>query len=234
MNHAPPIGNVGNRRHASMMATLVFIGVAGAAFGQTASLLVHTDVECRWSIDGEPKGILKAGDGIRVSLPIGEHRVEAVPVAGGPHWEDTVNLTGPEGKDLSIPLRAAVIRAEVQSRGYWLDADTQLMWAAADNGVGVTYSQAVYFCRSLTVGGFRDWSLPAIDDLQRLFGGPANENGYRLKSPLKLTGWEWSSSPGKESGEQWGLDFGDGGRASLVTGDSGLNRALCVRLAGRP
>jgi hypothetical protein len=216
---------------ARVIATLVFVNGVPAAFGETASLWVRTDVECRLSVDGESKGILSVGDGIRVSLPMGEHRLEAVPVAGGPHWEDTVNLTEPQGKELTIPLRALVIRAEAQSRGYWIDPDTQLMWASADSGVGVTYSQAVYYCRSLTVGGYKDWALPGIDELQHLFGGPSNENGYRLASPIKLTGWEWSSSAGKESGEQWGLDFGDGGRASLVTGDSGLNRALCVRRA---
>jgi hypothetical protein len=52
---------------------------------------------------------------------------------------------------------------------------------------------------------------------------------------LLLTGlrskWPRASvySVGKEPGEQWSLDFGDGARASVVTGDSGLNRALCVR-----
>jgi hypothetical protein len=116
-----------------------------------------------------------------------------------------------------------------QSRDYWIDPKTSLTWAAADNGFGVTSSQAAYYCGHLTLGGYKDWTLPAIDDLQRLFGGPANQSGFHIVGPLKLTGWAWSSSPGTEPGEQWALDFGDGGRASVVTGDSGLNRALCVR-----
>ncbi len=160
---------------------------------------------------------------------MGEHRIEAVPLAGGPHWEDTVDLAEPDGKVLTIALKAAVEFAETQSRGYWVDPNTRLMWTAADNGSGVSQSQAAYYCRFLTLGGFKDWTLPSIDDLQKLFGGPANQNGYRIVGPLKLTGWAWSSSPGVEPGEQWALDFGDGGRASVVTGDSGLNRALCVR-----
>ena len=123
------------------------------------------------------------------------------------------------GKDSGKTAKAA----------YWLDLKTRLMWTAADNGSGVTYSQAVYFCRSLDLGGYHNWSLPSIDDLQKLFGGPPDPDGHRISAPIKLTGWEWSSSPGKEPGERWGLDFGDGGRASLVMGDSGLNRALCVR-----
>lgn len=217
-------------KHVRFIAALVFVQ---AASGQTASLLVRTDLECRWSVDGESKGVLSAGDGVRLSLSLGEHRIEAVPVAGGPHWEDTVELPAPDGKVVTIALKAAVLFAEAQSRGFWIDPATKLMWAAADNGSGVTQSQAAYYCRNLTLSGYKDWTLPSIDDLQRLFGGAANTNGYRILGPLKLTGWAWSSSPGKEQGEQWALDFGDGGRASVVTGDSGLNRALCVRDSGK-
>ena len=52
--------------------------------GQSGSLLVRTDLECRWSVDGEPQGVLKIGDRARLSLSLGEHHVEAVPVAGDP------------------------------------------------------------------------------------------------------------------------------------------------------
>jgi len=58
-----------------------------------------------------------------------------------------------------------------------------------------------------------------------------DDGGHHVLGPIKLTGWAWSSTPGKSTGEAWSLDFGDGGRASVVTGDSGLNRALCVRRA---
>jgi len=163
-----PIGNrpqVGNPPYITkiFVASLVLLQ---AAIGQTASLLVRTDLECRWSVDGESKGILSIGDGVRVSLTLGEHRIEAVPVAGGPHWEDTVDLDEPAGKVLTIALKAAVAFAETQSRGYWIDPNSKLMWAAADNGSGVTQSQAAYYCRLLTLSGYKDWTLPSIEDLR--------------------------------------------------------------------
>jgi hypothetical protein len=80
----------------------------------------------------------------------------------------------------------------------------------------------------LALGGYKDWTLTSIDDLHRLFGGPANQAGYHITAPIKLTGWEWSASAGTESGEQWALDFGDGARASVVAGDSRLTRSLCA------
>jgi len=114
---------------------------------------------------------------------------------------------------------------------YWVDRETGLAWAAADNAFGVSWTQASNYCGALTLGSHKDWTLPAIDELQGLFGGAADQNGHHVRGPIQITGWAWSSSPGREPGEQWALDFGDGGRASVVMGDSGLNRALCVRRA---
>ena len=112
---------------------------------------------------------------------------------------------------------------------YWIDPDTHLMWTAADNGSGLSLRQAERYCGSLSLAGFKDWTLPSIDDLQGLIGGAESQSAYRIKAPIKLTGWQWSSTPGNQGGEGWALDFGDGGRASVAAGDSGLNRALCVR-----
>jgi Protein of unknown function (DUF1566) len=150
---------------------------------------------------------------------------------GEPAWKQIVELKETQARTLTIPLATLVTRAEIQGRGYWMDPRTRLLWAAADNGSAVSWSQATYYCHHLTLGGHHDWTLPAIDDLQDIFGGTANDRGYRLVAPLSLTGWAWSSTPGKEAGEGWVLDFGDGARASVVAGDAGLNRAPCVRHA---
>jgi hypothetical protein len=116
---------------------------------------------------------------------------------------------------------------------YWIDPDTHWLWTAADNGSGLSWIQAQRYCRDLTLAGFHNWTLPSIDDLQMLVGSGDSQSTYRIKAPIKLSGWQWSSTPGKQDGEGWALDFGDGGRASVAAGDSGLNRALCVRHGGR-
>jgi Protein of unknown function (DUF1566) len=120
-------------------------------------------------------------------------------------------------------------RVEAEDRSYWIDPNTHLTWAASDNGSGISLSQAKRYCSGSTLGGFKDWVLPSIDQLQQIFDGARNENGRHVKGPVKLSGWEWSSTPGQQDGEGWVLDFGDGARASVAAGDSGLNRALCVR-----
>lgn len=111
----------------------------------------------------------------------------------------------------------------------WTDPSTGLTWTASDNGAAITHAQAVFYCQNLSLNGQKNWRLPSIDELQKLFGGEANSMGHHIRGPLKLTGWQWSSTLGKEKGEAWTLDFGDGGRASAVMGDGGLNRAICVR-----
>lgn len=115
----------------------------------------------------------------------------------------------------------------------WIDPATHLMWKAADNGSGLSWLQAQRYCRDLRMAGFKDWTLPSIDQLQGIVASADPRATYRVRGPLKLSGWEWSSTPGKQAGEGWALDFGDGARASVAAGDSGLNRALCVREPGK-
>ncbi len=123
----------------------------------------------------------------------------------------------------------AAASAQTNAPPYWTDPQTHLIWAAADNGSGISRLQAERFCRASTLGNYRDWRLPAIEELQGIYGGTQSETGRRVRGPITLSGWEWSSSAGEQPGEAWAFDFADGGRASVAGGDSGLNRALCVR-----
>lgn len=128
-------------------------------------------------------------------------------------------------------LAFGLARPAAESNDYWTDPQTHLMWTAKDNGSGISLSQAGRYCLELKLGGFQDWSLPSIAELQGIYGSKEDQGGYHIKGPVKLSGWQWSASPGQQQGEGWALDFGDGGRASVAAGDSGLNRALCVRRA---
>ena len=195
----------------------------------SSNLRVRTDSPARLEIDGADVGLLEPGVWKQFLVTPGEHQFQAKPPVGAGAWKRTVIVSSALPTDLDIPLRATLLRDEVTRAGYWHDRRTNLIWAAADSGSGVTVSQARSFCRNLTAGGFHDWRLPEIDELQTLFGGPADERGFRLVAPLKLSGWSWSATPGHEPAEHWTLDLGDGARASVAAGDAGLNRALCVR-----
>lgn len=157
--------------------------------------------------------------------------LQALPAGDAPAWRKTVMVSSAFVADVKIPLRSHLERIEIEKSGLWKDERTGLTWIASDSGSGVTVSQAHSYCIRLTTGGFHDWRLPSIEQLQTLFGGEADERGFRVIAPLKLTGWSWSSTQGNEPAENWTLDLGDGARASVAAGDAGLNRALCVRSA---
>lgn len=213
----------------SFLTSLSFIGNLSLPLSaQTKSLIVRTDLESRLSINGKPHSHLKPDKEARIALPPGEYQIEAAPLSGTAKWQSIVELDSSSDKVINIPLQATVLRSDIQEKGYWKDLNTQLIWAAADNGFAVSWIQADLYCRKLVIGSLKNWSLPAIDDLRQIFGGAENDRGYRIISPLKLTGWAWSATEGNEPGEYWSLDFGDGARASVISGDSGLNRALCV------
>lgn len=114
----------------------------------------------------------------------------------------------------------------------WVDPASQLMWTATDNRASVSALQAARYCEALHTAGFADWRLPTIDELQFIYQPHGHASAaFHVRGPLELSGWQWSATPGLQTGETWAFDFGDGGRASVANGDSGMNRALCVRAA---
>jgi hypothetical protein len=204
------------------LIALILLLPVGHSFGEV--LIVHADAECRLSVDGKTRGTLRPGKKAQLKLIAGEHHIEATPALGGNRWIQAVTITSSHSPRVLNILVS-------QTQDYWIDPATNVMWTAADNGSGLSWGQALRHCTDLAQDGFKDWTLPGIEQLQGLFTSNSETGGFHTKAPIKLSGWQWSSSAGQQSGEGWAFDFGDGGRASVAAGDSGLNRALCVRPA---
>ena len=82
-------------------------------------------------------------------------------------------------------------------------ANTAAIIAAQGEG-----SYAATLCRDLNLGGFSDWFLPSMDELNLLYTVLAkNGQGGFAKQ------WYWSSSQDYDGGA-WGRGFASGGRAS--------------------
>jgi hypothetical protein len=194
-----------------------------------ATVSITSDLPARLELDGQPLANLNPNTPFELETSPGEHQLIVHPLPNGPAWRKLIQVSSALANTVNIPLQAHLLRAEIQSRGFWPDPRQKLLWAASDNGSGVTVSQAHNYCRQLSLGGYRDWRLPQIHELQPLFGSTPNEKGFRVIAPLTLSGWAWSATTGNEAAENWALDFGDGARASVAAGDAGLNRALCVR-----
>jgi hypothetical protein len=112
------------------------------------------------------------------------------------------------------------------------------MWAKKDNGSDVGWLEASDYCRSLQLGGYSDWRLPTIEELEGISAPHENVPGQwgngipismHVKGNLKLSGWHWSQSDGDAYGERSYFGFVLGHRGSDPVGKSQFNRALCVR-----
>ena len=132
---------------------------------------------------------------------------------------------------------------ETQSRGYWIDPATRLIWAARDNSKDITWGKAIRYCSDLRLAGYSDWRLPTVDELSGIYDGsgfidPRAALAGRAKGGLLLTGnLEWSSSRvlddrGHRTGYAWQFDFPHGKRWHEPLGYYGNKRALCLRPSG--
>jgi len=105
------------------------------------------------------------------------------------------------------------------------------MWTIQDNGEDIDWNQANQYAEQLRLGGYSDWRLPTIDELEKLYD-PQSSEKYKIRKPFRLTDhsvWSWTK---KGSGSSCRFSFIDG-LLSIIYMDSLLRRALCVRRSGK-
>lgn len=120
----------------------------------------------------------------------------------------------------------------------WIDPDTGLTWTKADNGSDINWNDAKAYCSNLRLGGYTDWRLPTIDELQSIYDPGIDVLGYlpdvavtwyvHVKGNLKLVNVQWSSTQ-KNAREPLIFDFVTGKRSSYLLGTRYVEHALCVR-----
>jgi hypothetical protein len=136
-----------------------------------------------------------------------------------------------------------------QSADVWTDTSSNLTWATKDNGKDVSWKSALKFCRALRLGGYADWRLAKIPELQAIYdpsvntpgragdakGGSPRDFTWHVKGGLFLTGEEWGGRvDGKEKSEGYEqyFDFNEGRWDKDPVGwpyPFFGRRALCVR-----
>jgi TolB-like protein len=126
-----------------------------------------------------------------------------------------------------------------------------LMWTVRDNGSDVNWFEAQSFCNACRVGGYRDWRMPNIEELEALY---VRQNSYVISGVWRnmpprlkeLEGVQWNhevhvASPFQLSAPtQWSGTFEDEASASQFVFRAGFAtayertfgsgvRVLCVR-----
>lgn len=122
-----------------------------------------------------------------------------------------------------------------QPPGTWLDTRTNLLWTARDNGADINWHSAKHNCDIMELGGFSDWRLPHIGELEGMYDFGAKKK-FRIRGEVELSNaWVWSAdSVSSDSGPVWQFPFTllGGNRSQIHRGDTRRNRALCVRASG--
>ena len=113
-------------------------------------------------------------------------------------------------------------------RNILIDAYTLLMWTREDNGEDIDWNGAKEYARNLRLGGYCDWRLPIIEELELLYD-PDRKDRHKIIEPFQLTSpYVWSSST--HFGDAWNFAFDDGMRCGPDPNNPAyVNRALCVR-----
>ena len=113
------------------------------------------------------------------------------------------------------------------------DPKTGLMWAAEDNGHDITWDDAKAYCEGFRGGGYRDWRMPTMSELQKLFkSGSGYQDDYGhivyISELIRLSNClVWSSEVNGSSAALF--DFHYGKRYSHDRSLSDNTRALPVR-----
>ncbi len=164
--------------------------------------------------------------------------------ASGPEGAGAVDAESPvpESKRLVAPfltvsfLTATVsalerqrIESERLDRTY-LQEETGLVWNRADNGTDVDWYEADEYCGGLELGGWADWRLPTLTELEGLHDKRSTQT-YKLPRAVRLTACcPWSSSR-SGPGSAWNFSFRFRKPFSGSLNYSYELRALCVRAA---
>ena len=138
----------------------------------------------------------------------------------------------PDNPPSSVPSAREVRRDSrfiAYDNGTVIDTQTNLMWAAKDNGDNINWQDAKNYCENYRGGGYTDWRMPTQDELERLYDRSVKSNtGYHLTTLMTLTACSsWASET--HGSEAAIFDFYFGERYWPPQSNNVSNRALPVR-----
>jgi len=139
---------------------------------------------------------------------------------------DPNNRAAKDGVELARDTVAA-IEAERQRRsalleeqtaaGEWVDKGTRFMWTLDDNGADITWKEAVEYCQALRKGGFADWRLPSIEELNALYDARSTRSTPPIPETLNWFSWGDGKSRSLAQGTFWQYHIAGGIQLTRAT-----------------
>ena len=110
------------------------------------------------------------------------------------------------------------------------DEQTGLMWQDSSDIVTKSWSDAVSYCKDLSLGGYSDWRLPHIDELMSISDKSRYDPAIKPIFKHIETSYDyWSSTLYKyDSSKAWIVSF-DSGEGNRNDRWSSSNCVRCVR-----
>jgi len=207
-----------------LLLLLVAMAICSQSWAQNpASLVVTSDTDCNWKLDGVEQTRLIADEANVIKTIVGEHVIQATSLDGQAKWQGTVTADSWAQKVVKISLSDML--------PVWADPATGLTWARKDNGSDATWSQANKYCRNLRLGARSGWRVPTIDELWGIFDeAKAGQTGLHTKGGIRLS-WPgvWSNTQGNNSEEKWAFSFYNGSRGSSKLPRQHQSSFVCAR-----
>ena len=104
----------------------------------------------------------------------------------GKALEEALEWAQKQGEGL--PRLAKEFLKASRAEGIFEDEETGLMWKRNDNGKNTDWHGANEYAKSLKLGGYTDWRLPTIEELETLYD-PESQEDIKVRKPLLLNGW---------------------------------------------
>jgi hypothetical protein len=124
-------------------------------------------------------------------------------------------LQGPEGDSYSargIYSGRLVNNMVLYSNGTVKEFDTELMWQQEDDNIEKKWNDAISYCKGLSLGGYNDWRLPNISELQSIIdktGGIPTINTTYFPNTNSSSYWS-STTPASYNPYAWHVSFYNG------------------------
>lgn len=187
-----------------------------------SSLLIKTERACKVSLDGNPLADLTPGGSHKATVLPGSHIITALTPKGA-RWEKTVEIKISGLKIVQVEFP----RFEDRGDGTVVDTKTGLMWTKKNSDFDLDLDQARGHAEKLVLGGYKDWRLPTIIELETLLG-TREKGGQKASSVFDLTAncAQWSTTK-DDSGLLLMCDRGS--RTGYPAEARGNTRALYVR-----
>ncbi|WP_458068682.1 Lcl C-terminal domain-containing protein [Rhodanobacter sp. BL-MT-08] len=92
-----------------------------------------------------------------------------------------------------------------------VDNKTRLMWGSAESEKRMTFEEAEAYVASLKLGGFDDWRLPDLEELESIRDLTRHDPCIDTAFFQSNSSWVWSRTPCAWSSDYaWLVVFGDG------------------------